>query len=162
MRELGDHERNLIEKIDEFGYFKMSVFDPDEDDPNFTYSVGFNKSFGQPECIILGLGVTLMQKMIDVLFDKFEDGLALHTGVVIDDLLGGGFKCIAMPVNRQHITAEYFSSAMWHNRHCGGTNDTFQAYQIIWPGAANGLYPWQDEDVASLQPLLCSPPEMYG
>ena len=158
MRELNDHERNMVAKIDEYGYFKLMVFDPEGNDPHFMYSVGFQQTHEQPECIIIGLSRDLMEAMMDVLHDKLEKGLKLVDALLIEDLLGGGFKCMAKTVKPENLSRAYFNSARWYNRYCGGTNDEFQAMQIIWPGAIDGLYPWQSEQMSALQPLLCEPP----
>lgn len=37
---------------------------------------------------------------------------------------------------------------------------TLQAYQVFWPGAVQGLFPWESEcvdEVRELQPLLYLP-----
>ena len=48
-------EIKIMGNIEEYGCHVTSVFDPKEEDPNFTYTVGINKQESRPEVIILGL-----------------------------------------------------------------------------------------------------------
>lgn len=155
MKELSKRERKILADVEKYGVSTIGVFDPDGTDPHFQYSIGFTHSYRQPECIILGLNLDLMHSMINALGQQLKDGLALTDGAEIDGLLGGDFLCIAKPVAHQYIIADYFNSALWHNRYRGGFDDDFKPMQIIWPGAVEGRYPWQSEEVAALQPLLC-------
>lgn len=156
MRELTDLDRKLISNIEEYGFHSLRVFDPEGNDPDFCYSVGFQQTLGKPEFIITGLNNKLMHNMLWETFRQLKAGLTVRPMMKIDGLLEG-FTCFALPVKEENLVSSWFGHALWHLNYLGKSDSALEAYQIIWPGASNGLYPWQDEEVASLQPLLCDP-----
>ena len=151
-----DYERNILDKIDEFGCFISLVFDPDGNDPNFAYSVGFPHSIKQGEVVVFGLSNKLLGSTINgTLKQCRDDGLVLADGLRISGLLDG-FDVIARSVHPSNIQREYLNSAMWH--HMGRYGEPLsEVYQLVWPSAATGLFPWDEgchPDVIALQPAL--------
>lgn len=148
-------EQKIIANVREHGCHINYVFDPDGDMPAYAYSVGFHETVQQPEVIVFGLPRDVMQFMINETLRKCRAGFQLEDGVELHGLLEGHY-CIASPVSPENITRDFFSSAMWFRRHVTGEELT-KAFQIIWPGAEDGLFPWDDgcsDVVRDLQPCM--------
>jgi len=155
MSELNDHEKNLITNVETHGWFATHVFDPDGNDPNFTYSTGFAKTLNVPEFIIFGLDQELMHDMLWEVFRQLESGAVPEDGMRWHDLIEG-FHCISKKASHPDLHKEYTCSANWFWRREGHTTP-LDVYQIVWPGAQQGLFPWEEgcnEYVISQQPQL--------
>ena len=138
-----DFEARIITNVEQHGCSINVVSDPDGDAPAFAYSIGFPKSVGQPEVIVFGLSSDMMQYMINETRRQCaEEGLKLEDGTVIGGLLQG-FHCILRPVPKDRIEVEYFNSAMWYRR-AVMHEQMDGAFQIFWPGASDGLFPWDE------------------
>ena len=151
-----DYERLILDNIDQFGCHVTHVFDGEGEAPAFSYSTGFTHSLEQGEVIVFGLSSELMHAMVNgVMRQCRDDGLVLADGVRISGLLEG-FEVAVRAIPPARIEREYLNSAMWHHLSRYGSNLT-QAYQLIWPGAVDGLFPWDegcDDYVISQQPAL--------
>jgi hypothetical protein len=148
-------EQNIIANVRKHGCHINYVFDPDGDEPGFAYSVGFPETIGQPEVITFGLPMNVMQFMINETLRQCRAGLRLADGLEISGLLEG-HVCVLLEIPHGNITRDYFNSAMWFRRHVAG-EEMDAAFQIVWPGAQDGLFPWDEgcaEEVIALQPPL--------
>ncbi|MEO0644182.1 MAG: DUF4262 domain-containing protein [Pseudomonadota bacterium] len=156
MSELNEFEERILANIREHGCQVNHVFDPDGVLPGKSYSIGFPETIDQPEVIVFGLPSEVMKFMInDLLRQCREEGLSLHDGLVVSDLLEG-FDCIARIVQSEHIIADHFASAMWFSEHRFQT-EMKDAFQIVWPSSVAGLFPWDEgvaQDVIDAQPAL--------
>lgn len=152
---LSDFEKRIISNIEQHGCQVNHVFDPDGNDPGFSYSIGFPTSVGQPEAIVFGLRSEVMHFMINELLDQCEAGLIMSDGGRVSGLLEG-VDCELREVIPAKIKVENFSSAIWYARACIG-EPMKRAFQVVWPGAVDKLYPWDegaDREVVRLQPQL--------
>lgn len=157
-RGYNDHETKLLANIEKYGCQVTFVFDAEGDEPDFCYSIGFSKSIHQPEVIVFGLPRKLMHSMVNNILEQCRDGLILADGLVIRGLLEG-HDCIAQSVHSSQIVGDYFGSAMWFHRDQFGS-ELVEAFQIVWPGAKDGKFPWDadsSEQVRSVQPALYEP-----
>jgi hypothetical protein len=155
---LSDHEQKIIDCIDEHGWFCTSVFG-DEPGDTFSYSVGFSKTLSAPECIIFGLPTKLMHSMLWTVFRQIRDGAVLSDGARWSGLIEG-FDCISRPVYPSRITREHFNSALWYWGNPTDRGAELQAFQMFWPGAGDGLFPWETNSskiVRDRQPALYLP-----
>ncbi len=154
-RALKDYEQEIVDYVESDGCFVTGVFDPEGDESNFSYSVGFPKSLGQSEVIVFGLTHSLMQQMISAIWKACNDGARLSEGAKFSGILDG-FDVVTRLVDVKRIVPEFFNSAMWFHRREFGT-EMAEAYQIVWPGAKQGLFPWEpgcDPYVIECQPAL--------
>lgn len=155
-RELTPFEEDIIEKVRTHGCMVLHVFDPERKEPDFSYSIGFPETVAQPEVIVFGLDKKLMLSMInETLRQCSEEGLSLADGLRISGLIEG-FDCIAREITGQAAIDEHFGSAIWYHRTQRG-EELQRAFQLIWPGAQQGLYPWDEgcaADVSEWQPPL--------
>ena len=153
---LDAHERKILDNIRDHGCHVMSVFDSEGELPDFTYSIGFPATVGQPEVLVYGLPGELAKSMVNETLAQCRAGLELENGTRIDGLLEG-FACIVREIPAERIDAEHFGAAMWFEHYRTGGTMT-QAFQIVWPGALHGLFPWQPgANLDELQPALYEP-----
>ena len=148
-------ERRIVENVRTHGCHVNFVFDPDGEQPDFAYSVGFPETIKQPEVIVFGLPQHVMHHMVNETYRQCRGGLTLEDGTEITGLLEG-HRCVALAIPRENIDREHFNSAMWFRRLTTG-EEMDSAFQIVWPGAQDGLFPWDEgcsEIVSSLQPAL--------
>lgn len=152
-----EYEQGILDNVREYGCHVTFVFDPDQEEPDFAYSVGFPETVGQPEVIIFGLPREVMHFVVNEVRRQCESGLELQDWTEIGDLLEG-HACVVRRIPSQNIKREYFNSALWY--HHERTGDVLEdAVQIVWPSAVSGLFPWEEgchEDVRLLQPPLYS------
>ena len=158
-RELNEFEQKLLNNVEQHGCQVNWVFDDKGEEPDFAYSVGFRKTADQPEVIVFGLKRELMLSMINETLRQCRGkGLQITEGAVISDLIEG-YDCIARRVHPSQIDEGYFNSSMWFHVREFGTELT-EAFQLVWPGAVQGLYPWDEdcsEETIEMQPALYEP-----
>jgi hypothetical protein len=156
---LNTYERTMLRTVAEHGWQCTKVFDPDGNQPDLAYSVGLWESICAPELIVFGLDIDLMHEMLWVIYRRLKSGVLLSDGARWPGVLEG-FECVSRPVHPSQLKIEYFNSALWYREYQTGDR-MLQAYQIFWPGAENGLFPWEAgaETVRELQPLLYLPNE---
>ena len=157
-RPLNEIEQKIVDSVREHGCFVMSVFDPDQKEPDFSYSIGFPETVSQSEVIVFSLPRDLRISMVNEIWRQIsEEGLALSDGLRIYDLLQG-HDCIAREITDLDAIEEHFGSAIWYHRRFRSEELT-RAFQIVWPGAQQRLFPWDEgcvEDVIEMQPALYS------
>lgn len=157
MTRASDHalEQKIIANVRDHGCHINLVSDPDGNTPTFAYSVGFPETLGQPEVILFGLPDDVMRFAINETMRKCREGFRLDDGAEIDGLLDG-HVCVACTVAPEYLTQDYFASAMWFRQLTTGEKMD-AAFQIVWPGVDDGLFPWDDgcaDVVRDLQPCL--------
>lgn len=148
-------EQQLLKAIDQIGFRVTSVYDDKDSTPGFAYSTGFPDLLGQPEVIVFGLPVQGMAIMIGELSALCRDGLRMTDGLQVAGLLQN-HVCTLRSVTPENIVGDYFHFAMWYQQRQTGTPMT-EAFQIVWPGAKTGLFPWDagcSDEVRVLQPAL--------
>lgn len=148
-------EQKIIANVREHGCHINYVFDPDGEMPAYAYSVGFQETVGQPEVIVFGLSMDVMKFMINQTLQQCREGLLLEDGAELNGLLEG-HRCIVCEVSPANITREFFNSAIWFRNHVAG-EEMDAAFQIVWPGAKDGLFPWEEgcsDIVQNLQPNM--------
>ena len=157
-RPLSEIEQKIANDVQRHGCSIMSVFDPEGEEPDFSYSIGFPEKLAQPEVIVFSLPKNLRASMINELYRQMSaEGLVMHDGQRVSDLLVG-HDCILREVRNGEAIAEHFGSAIWYSRRFHD-RELQQAFQIVWPGAQQGLFPWEEgcsQAVIDDQPALYS------
>ena len=152
---LDQFEQKILANVAEFGCHVTTVFDPQGDDPSFTYSAGFAHTLDQGEVIVFGLSHDLMHFIVNETMRQCRNGLQLEDWGAISGLVEG-FDLVARSIPPSKLDREHFNSAMWLHRREFGIELT-RAFQLVWPGAADGLFPWNkdsSESVREWQPAL--------
>ncbi len=146
---MNDYHNNILEHIEKFGCSVTSVFDPDNEKPPYSYSIGIARSCGAPELIVVGLNQDLGHDLVNVYNDKVQTGKRFELGVEYQDFLED-FPIQFAQVMRKY-RERYMLSTSWLY---GGPE--FEALQLIWP-STSGIWPWQSEApnwLCDIQPLL--------
>ena len=157
---LNDYERTIVDNVAKYGWHCSHVFDPDRNQPDFSYTVGLWETLCVPELIVIGLGRELMHSMLWEMYRQLKAGAQLADGARWSGLIEG-FECVSRKVHPTQIGSDYFNSARWYHRFRSG-GGALEAYQIFWPGAQQGLFPWEAgcvADVREWQPPLYLPDE---
>lgn len=155
MSSYSEYERRLFANVDKHGWQCASVFDQKGNDPAFSYSTGFTKSLNAPEFIVFGLPKDLMHNMLWEVYRQVESGARPADWMRWQGLLEG-FDCIARKAVHKDLYTDYAVSANWFWRETGNAGSP-EVYQIVWPGARQGLFPWEKgcaEDVIKAQTPL--------
>jgi len=146
---LDQHERAIVDNVAEHGWHCSHVFDPDQVHPDFSCTVGLWETLCVPELIIVGLSGKLMHSMLWEMYRQLKAGAQLADGARWSGLIGG-FDCVSRPVHPTQIKTDYFNSTRWYHRLRTGS-ETLEAFQIFWPGAHQGLFPWEAGCVADVR-----------
>ncbi len=132
--------------IDRFGCHVIHVL-PTAQNPHlrWAYTVGIERS-GAPDCIVIGLEHQLAHSIVNDYCVRVRGGepfppLARKAGFL------AGFDCEVREVLQRHYDG-YVGQAL---RYYGGP--TFRLIQIVYP-TTDGIWPWDDDDSSSWQPLL--------
>ena len=144
-----EYERNILKHINEHGCSVTSVFDPEGDEPPFSYSIGIARTAAAPELIVVGLKPEIGHWLVNEYNIRVRAGERFVPGVLYLGFLKG-FAVQFGPVARKY-RKEYMRSATW--LHDGAD---YEALQLIWPSTA-GLWPWDPEAnewFRTNQPLL--------
>jgi len=155
---LDDHEQRIVDDVEEYGWFCSGVFDPEQKEPDFSYSVGFTKTLNAPEFIVFGLPLKLMHSMLWEVFRQIKDGKVPEDNQRWSKLIEG-FDCISRPVHPTNIVREYLNSAMWFWGN-PAEHGQLKAFQLVWPSSKTGLFPWDADcaqEVRDRQPPLYLP-----
>jgi hypothetical protein len=160
MSMLTEYEQSIVNNVARYGWQCTSVFDPDGGLPSFSYSIGLWETLCAPELIVFGLDTRLMQEMLWRMYDQLKEGAQLADHARWSGLIEG-FDCISRPVHQSQVKTDYFNSALWYRKQRTG-DSAISAFQIFWPGAVDGLFPWEKgaaDIVRDLQPTLYLPDE---
>lgn len=150
-------EQKLVDDVEKYGFHSLNV-GAGNDEPGFRYSIGFWETIGAPDILVFALDSKLTHNMLWEMFRQLKAGAKLADGARWPNLIEG-FDCISRPVHPSQMR-EYFGFGLWYHRYRGVDPDTLKAYQLFWPGAKQGLFPWESGCVAEViadQPLLYLP-----
>lgn len=140
MSELSEFEQKMLATIKEHGCQILRIFDPDGQGLDFSYSIGFEATLGQPEMLISGLPPETTKDLINDTFVLCRDeGFQLVDFARTDSLIKG-LDCVFRSVRADCLVPDYFGSAIWYS--ATQLNRPFaRAVQLVWPDR-EGLFPW--------------------
>jgi hypothetical protein len=145
---MDEKEQKVHRDIAKYGWHAVSVFD-EGDAPDFQYSIGFQRTFGHPEVLILGLEVDVMHGMLDRIAYGLSAGKRYDMGVAAPDILVG-YSCLFRPIPKSRFR-EYLGWALWYYG-----EESLGALQCIWPDLS-GRFPWDpdaSDEVRRREPIL--------
>ena len=154
-RSLSEMEQIVVDDVRERGLHVMPIFFEDGRHPNYMHSIGFWESVDQPEVIVFGLRNDLMAVILTQLHGQCADGLIMADGTRVSNLVEG-FDCVLRLIDDPQIVHDQFGWAVWY-RALRQRKPMTEAYQVVWPGAQQGLFPWEpgcDQYVKDYQPAL--------
>lgn len=153
--EYNKFEKDMLAKIEEYGWFAMQVFDPDGKDEPFTYSIGLTQTLNSPELIVFGLPKALMHDMLWQVFRQIKAGASVEHGKRWADIIEG-YECVTVEATHPDLFKEYATSANWFWKDRGNEGHP-PVFQLVWPGTGHRLFPWDEgcsQDVIDAQPKL--------
>jgi hypothetical protein len=137
--------------IEQYGCQILHVLE-DESGPGFSYSIGIEKTSGQPELLVTGLKRELAHSIINQYNQRVRAGERFEPDRFYSGFLGE-FEVMFRRVLREHYE-EYFGWGRWLYK-----GDDFRVYQLIWP-STRGVWPWDPKaphDYTYFIPILCEP-----
>jgi len=142
-------DQRVADDIAKYGCHVISVFDPEEQLPTFSYSVGVQATTGAPEAIVIGVRPSLGHSMINEYNDQVRKGAKFERGVLHPGFLEG--FSIYIERAKPRLLSEYTFGC---TRYYKGTD--YSVVQLIYP-TTTGVWPWQasaTEWFRSNQPML--------
>jgi hypothetical protein len=154
-----DDERDqaFINDVIKHGHMVMAVeptVDDPFDEPAFSYSVGGFEAYGAPEILISGLRPELRHSMINYFMECWEKGDRLACGVRYSGFIEG-FDIVCLNASKSALRTHATFADWYHER------KPFPLWQMIWPGAVAGEFPWdvaEDSELLDLQENLTAHP----
>lgn len=126
---------SVLEKVEndikEHGWHVLSVFS--ENEPSFSYTVGFKETLNHSEVIISGLNTKLMHQLLNDIGELIKEGNSFSAGDISNEVIKG-YPVKFVAVNESNIK-EYFRVA---NARYG--KGQFQAIQCLWSDK-HGTFP---------------------
>jgi hypothetical protein len=143
--DIDSSEKAVIADVAEYGWHGLWIH-ADDKGPEFSYSVGFYRTLGAPEVIVVGLRSEIAHSMLWEAYRRFEQRDVLQPGSFYEDFLEG--HVVTFVDVSDDARNEYFGFAYWFYK------GDFPALQLVWPSADDGAWPWQSDSLAQAQPLL--------
>lgn len=144
-----ENDLRVAENIRKYGCHVISVFDPEEKLPNFSYSIGIQETTGAPEALVIGLSVKLGHAVINEYLRQLRSGIAFARGVPCTGFLDG-FPVYVEPARKKNLSEYTLGCERYYGR------KPFRVVQIIYP-TTSGIWPWEKEAsewFRNLQPML--------
>ena len=143
------NDRRVANDVAKHGCHVISVFDPKEKLPTFSYSIGIQDSAGAPDALVIGLGPKLGHSIINHYCQRVRDGAVFVRGVLYDGFLEG-FPVLIEPLKAaRHADYTYGCARYYGDR-------AYSVVQIIWP-STQGVWPWHksaSDWLVANQPML--------
>lgn len=131
------NDRRVADDIRQYGAHVISVLDPEQLQPSFSYSVGIFATTGAPEVLVVGLRPELGHFMVNEYKDQVRAGLKPQRGQLYEGFLEG-FAVYLEPA-RPSLHARYTLGCERYYRRKDGR---YPVLQIVWP-STSGVWPWQ-------------------
>ena len=155
-----DDER-VARDIREYGCHVICVFDPEEKELTFSYSVGIQETTGAPEAIVVGPRPQLGQFMINEYLRQLRSGVRFERGVKHDGFLEG-FAVYIEPAREKNFAQYTFGCQRYYEHHPlqaapkTASKAAYEVVQIVYP-TTSGIWPWDKAASAwfkHMQPML--------
>jgi len=144
-----ENDKRVERDVRKYGCHVISVFDPEEKKPNFSYSIGIQRASGAAEAIVLGLRPELGGFIINEYNRRIRAGKTFKRGKLYSGFLKG-FSVYVEPV-RSKLLPNY---TLGCDRYYG--DEGYTVVQIVWP-STTGVWPWEkaaSEWLKNNQPML--------
>jgi len=125
--------------------------------PSYTYTIGFESAFGQPEVVIFGLQAVAARGLLGMLADQHGGGVQLPVDAVFVGLLESDLPCALLPIDLD-VHEGLFGDATALDRRSGTGVRGFRMLQFVWPDR-RGRLPWDadyEERLRTAQPVIGS------
>lgn len=106
-----DPNKTIATNIKAHGWHCLHVFSNDEQEENFTYSIGFAQSFDAPEILIFGIPLEKSRALLNACAESLKRGHQFSPNVADGTILQGGYKVVFKPLLKEHFD-EYVGAAL--------------------------------------------------
>lgn len=130
-----ENDKRVANDIREYGCHVISVFDPEEKQPTFSYSVGIQETTGAPEAIVIGVRSNLGHFMVNEYKRQVQSGIQFKRGVLYPGFLEG-FSIYVEPVKSKQLLEYTLGCARYYK------SKPYSTVQLVYPSTA-GVWPWQ-------------------
>lgn len=137
-----ERDQSFIDGIIKHGHMVMAVessADDPFDEPGFSYSAGGFEAYGAPEIVISGLRHELRHNMINHFMECWKNGDRFEPGIRYAGFIEG-FDIVCLKASKATLRT-HATFADWYNE-----RKPFPLWQMIWPGAVAGEFPWDVPD----------------
>ena len=144
-----ENDKRVAADVEKYGCHVISVFDPEEKLPSFSYSVGIQVTSGAPEAIVIGVRPNLGHSMINEYNDRVRKGVRFQRAVQYPGFLDG-FNIYVEPAKAALLSEYTLGCTRFYK---GGD---YSVVQLIYP-TTSGVWPWHkaaSEWFKSNQPML--------
>jgi hypothetical protein len=130
---LDQHERNIVAKVREHGWFDTQV-GGEGDSPGFSYTTGFWLKFKVPELIVFALRPKTAHDTFWHIYRELEAGKRFAVGERTEEIF------VNLPSVFLEVSPERYPDHLGWSRWFYG-NDDFPCLQLVYPDAT-GCFPW--------------------
>lgn len=95
----------IAANIREHGWHCLYVFSNQEDEEPFSYSVGFEDSFGAPEIVVFGLDKEMAHSLLDECAHLLREGHRFAADVPNDSVLADDYQVVFKPLRAEYVGA---------------------------------------------------------
>jgi hypothetical protein len=104
------HDRKLLSDIERVGWHAIHN-NQAEEEPAFTFSVGFYYTFQQPEILIMGLRKDVAHSILSIAAERMAAGKAFQPFERITEF-AKGYECAFAPIEVEHYP-DYLGYPIW-------------------------------------------------
>jgi hypothetical protein len=147
---VSDPSEQFIQRCVEQLGFCVQGIEGAGDTPAFSYTVGLQKTFDQPEVLVLGLPVDVSQRLLNIIGERMREGQRFEPGVSYKGVVPVDEIRFREVKNPAHLRS-YVGYALWFY------GDTpVRLFQLIWPDEQGNFpdSPLAPDWLQKLQPLL--------
>jgi hypothetical protein len=130
-----EHDRAILGHIAEHGWSVIGIED-EGGEPPYSFSVGFYRTLGVPELLIMGQKPENAQGLINNAGELMRGGRRFRTNRRTSGLLEG-YPAVFVAVDPRYYR-EYVGYARWLYR-----GSDFPMLQVVWPDR-EGHFPWEE------------------
>ncbi|MBK9180173.1 MAG: DUF4262 domain-containing protein [Acidimicrobiales bacterium] len=125
---------------------------PDDDppQPGYTYTVGFETTFGHPEVVIFGLTPVAASGLLRMIGAHLAGGGGLPVDDEFVGLLDNDLRSALLPVDVEVRGHLFDGASLWYR------DQGYRVLQFVWPDR-NGWLPWEpgfDRRLSLAQPVI--------
>ena len=118
--------------------------------PGYTFTVGFEATWGHPEVAIWGLAPSAARGLLDLVAAQVAAGIELPVGAVFVGLLENDLRSALLAVDVELGDERFPGAAVFYSER------PFRMLQFVWPDRA-GMLPWEegyDERLRLAHPVI--------
>lgn len=145
---LEDIEKNIKKDVKKNGYF-VALFEKEEGEPAFAYTIGLYDKYEHPEFVLFGLNLDTMMIMLSDAAERVKAGEKFEVKQDYGDFLEG-YNLMFQHANVDEYKGFFGYGVEFYEGH------DFPMLQMVWPDQEH-LYPWDEkfnDALLARQPLL--------